>query len=294
MDWFTIAFISALFSAAAAIAQKKILFDLSALDFSLLLSLFNFIFSLPFFLSVDFSLITSNALLVLFIKNILGAFAFLCVMLSIKNLEISKALPLLALTPGFVAIFAFLTIHDSLTSPGVLGIFLLLAGTYLLESKPKQKIFEPFRVFYKSKNYNYIIIALTLLTVTSVLDRFLLNKSQYILQPDAFMAFQHFFLAVDFLIVYFIWKGNVIKLIKSTSKNDLWWVVLISILTLSYRYTQIEATKIAPVALVLSVKRFSVFFAALIGGKIFKEERLIIKAAATAIIIIGAILISGY
>ena len=65
-------------------------------------------------------------------------------------------------------------------------------------------------------------------------------------------------------------------------------------LTIIYRYTQIEAVKIAPVALVLAVKRISIFFAAVIGGKIFKEHNLWIRAAAAAVIIIGTLLITAY
>jgi drug/metabolite transporter (DMT)-like permease len=293
MDWFSLAFISALFSAVAAVSQKKILFKLSALDFSLLLSIFSFIFSIPFFIGINFASLNTTSLLILLCKNILGAFAFLYVMLSIKNLEISQALPLLALTPGFVAIFAFITIGDSLSLDEVLGIVLLLIGTYILESKANQSVLEPFKVFYKSKKYRYVIVALILLTTTSILDRFLLNKSQNVIGPVAFMAFQQLFLGVIFLIIYFFSSHSFKKLSASVDKNILFWVIIIALLTIGYRYTQIEATKLAPAAMVLAVKRISVFFAAIIGGKIFKEQRLLVKAAATAIIIAGVFLISA-
>ena len=294
MDWFTLAIVSALFSAAAAISQKKILFELTALDFSLLLSIFNFVFSIPFFIGVNFSSINLISLLILFAKNVLGAFAFLFVMLSIKNLEISKALPLLALTPGLVAIFAFVTIGDPLSLIEVSGILFLLIGTYLLESKPGQTIFEPFKVFYNSKKYRYVVTALILLTATSILDRFLLNKSENTISPAVFMSFQQFFLAVIFIIIYLFSRKNINKLSGSLNKNIWLWIIIIAILTIGYRYTQIEATKLAPAAIVLAVKRISVFFAAIIGGRIFQEKRLLIKAAATAIIISGVILILGY
>lgn len=291
MNWFYIALISALFSAAAAIAQKKVLFKLDALDFSFLLSIINLIFCLPFFLNTEFGEIAFQSLIILYIKNILGAAAFLYVMLSIKNMEISRALPLLALTPGLVAVFAFISIGETLTIVEISGIVLLLIGTYVLESKSSQSIIEPFKIFIKSKKHHYVLIALILLSVTSILDRFLLGGEK--LTPSAFMGFQHLFLAINFLLIFVFAKRNVGKLIKSINKEFLFWIIFISFLTIIYRYTQVEAVKIAPVALVLAVKRISVFFAAIIGGKIFREKRLLVRAAATAIIITGAILISS-
>ena len=290
MNWFLFAIISAVFSAAAALFQKKILFGIEALDFSLLLSFFNVILSIPFLLNINYALLSSTNLLVLYLKSILGCLAFLCVMLSIKNMEISRALPLLALTPGLVAVFAFVFINDSLSFIQVCAILLLLSGTYILEARSGQKLFDPFKVFIKSKNHHYVVFALILFTTTSIIDRLLLNR--YNLPPNAFIGFQHIFFAINFLIIFIVFKKNLAGLFKLNSSSIWFLIILVSILTIIYRYTEILAVKIAPVAMVLSVKRISVFFAVLIGGKIFKEKNLLIKTLATALIIIGIILIT--
>ncbi len=290
MNWFLLAIISAVFSAAAAIFQKKILFNIEALDFSLILSFFNVLLSIPFLLNINYSALSSANLLVLYFKSILGALAFLCVMLSIKNMEISKALPLLALTPGFVAIFAFVFINDSLSFLQVFAILLLLSGTYILETRSGQKLFDPFKVFVKSKNHHYVVLALILFTTTSIIDRLLLK--QYQLPPNAFIGFQHVFFAINFLIIYLIFKKDIGRLFRLKSEYLWYLIILISILTVVYRYTEILAVKIAPVAMVLSVKRISIFFAVLIGGKIFKEKNLLIKTIAAVLIIAGIILIT--
>ena len=121
MNWFWLAFISAIFSAAAAISQKKILFKIEALEFSLLLSILNIIFLIPVFFFLNYGNIFWDKLLILYLKTILEALAFWNVMLAIKNFEISKALPLLALTPGLVAVSAFVFIGDSLSLTEVLN-----------------------------------------------------------------------------------------------------------------------------------------------------------------------------
>lgn len=289
MNWFLLAITSASFSAAAAILQKRTLKDIGALEFSLLLSIFNVIFSIPFLFIINFAALSYFNLFILFLKSILGCLAFLCVMLAIKNLEISKALPLLALTPGFVAIFAFLFIGDSLTAIEIVGLLLLLAGTYILEADHGQKVFDPFMVFVKSKNHHYVIFALLLFTATSVIDRLLLNR--YNLPPNAFFVFQNIFFAFFFVLIFFFSKKNFSSMVKS-NKQLLWSLIItISIITITYRYTEILAVKIAPVALVLAVKRISVFFAVVIGGKIFKEKNLFVKMLAAALIIAGVFLI---
>ena len=78
---------------------------------------------------------------------------------------------------------------------------------------------------------------------------------------------------------------------NSFDKKIWLWIILIAVLTAGYRYTQIRAIKIAPVSLVLSVKRISVFIAVIIGGKLFNEKNLLKKTLATAIMVAGAIMI---
>jgi len=196
MTWFAVAFISALLSAFAAITQKKVLFKLEALEFSFWLSLANLFFSIPFFFFIDYETINVINLSILFAKSIIGVAAFLCVMLALKNLEISNALPLLALTPGFVAVFAFLLLGESLKTLEVIGLFFLIIGTFILESKNLKELVLPFNVFLKSKYHRYIILALLLFTASSILDKLLLIKLD--LSPIPLTAFQHIYFAILF------------------------------------------------------------------------------------------------
>ncbi len=287
MNWFIIAFASALLSAAATISEKKVLFKMEALEFSFYVNILNLLFSLPFFFTIDFSNLSVISISILLIKSILGALAFLCVMLALKNLEISGALPLMVLTPALVAILAFIFLGDSISLIQIIGMLLLLIGTYLLEVKSRQSIIEPFKIFTKSNYYHYIGFALLLFTVSSILDKLLLGK--YKLPPFTFLAFQQLFYAIIFLFIFLVKRRETVT--KSFNAQNLFWIIFIAILTVGYRYTQIEAIKIAPVALVLSVKRISVFIAAIGGGKIFKESSLLKKAIATIIMVAGAILI---
>jgi drug/metabolite transporter (DMT)-like permease len=285
MTWYVFSLLSALFSSFAAVTQKKVLFKNKALEFSSILALFNLVLAIPFLFFIDFQTLNILNISVLFLKSVLGAITFLLVMLGIKKLEISRALPLLVLTPGIVAIFAFITLGETLTIIEIIGIILLIAGTYIFSLK-KQKIKTPLKEAINPKGHYYIILALILFAVTSILDKAILNNFK--LPLNAFMGFQHLFLGIIFSIMILTQKNSQFK--KTFTKT---WklILLISFFTITYRYTHLLAIKSAPVALALSIKRISVFFAVILGGTLFREHNLIKKIIATAIMTIGAILV---
>ncbi|HSR17084.1 MAG TPA: DMT family transporter [Ignavibacteriaceae bacterium] len=286
MNWFILAFISAVFSAASAVSEKKALFSIDALNFSFLVSVITLLFSIPFFWLAQYPDIFSYSMLILFIKTLLNAAAFLFVMLSIKNLEISEALPLLALTPGIVAVFGIFLINDYLTLFEWFGIFLMVAGSYILEMKKNTKsLLDPFKSLIDFSKYSFVFIALILFTVTSLLDRVLLKD--YNLPPYTFMAFQQLFFALIFAAVVLVKNRNFSASVKTITKNTFYLIVIVSVFTVIYRYTQIEATKAAPVALVLSVKRLSVLMAIIFGGKLFSDANLVRRIIAAIVILIG-------
>jgi drug/metabolite transporter (DMT)-like permease len=289
MTWFFIALLSSFLSAFAAITQKKVLFNLNPVQFSFYLSIANLVLSIPFFFFIDYNTINASNLSVLFIKSLIGVAAFLCVMTALKNLQISNALPLLALTPGFVAMFAFLFLGEGLKFYEVLGLISLIAGTYILESKNLKEIIFPFTLFLKSRYHQYIILALLLFTASSVMDKLLVSKMD--LTPISFTAFQHIYFALLLFIIYFAFKGKLVDHSPKVNKTDALWILLISVLTIGYRYTQIVSVSIASVALTLAVKRTSVLWATVIGGKIFKDTNLLKKTIAVLFILFGAILI---
>lgn len=289
MTWFAVALISALLSAFAAITQKKVLFNLGALEFSFWLSIANLLFSIPFFFFIDYGTINTTNLSILFAKSVIGVLAFLCVMISLKNLEISNALPLLALTPGFVAIFAFIILGESLKSIEVIGLVLLIVGTFILESKNLKEFVFPFNVFLKSKYHRFIILALLLFTASSIMDKLLLIKLN--LSPISLTAFQHIYFAILFSIIFLFFRNKEKISPASLNKDNIGWIALISVLTIGYRYTQIVAVSLASVALVLAIKRTSVFWATVIGGKLFHDKDLLKRSIAAVLILIGAILI---
>jgi len=289
MSWFFLSLLSAWFSAFAAIAQKKVLFNQSPLRFSYQLALVNLIFALPFFFFVDYHSVTPANMSLLFVKSIIGVGAFLCVMTALKNLQISNALPLLALTPGFVAVAAFFILGESLHQKEIFGLVFFIIGTFILETKEIKKSFAPLKIFPISPYHRYILFALLLFTASSILDKLLIVKMH--LSPLSITAFQHLYFAFLFTVIFFSLRENRGGIVRQFKKEELGWLVLISLLTIGYRYTQIVSISMASVALTLAVKRTSVLWATIVGGKVFSDSKLLQRTIAVLFILIGALLI---
>jgi len=291
MEWYWLALISAMLSAFAAIMQKKVLGSISALRFSVIVSIFIALFSTILINYLNFSAAGTASILILFLKSIINASAFLCIMTALKHLEISRSLPLLAASPMLVALLAFIFLGEALTLFEVFGMLLIVTGTYILELKKNEKLSDPFRVFIDSKYHRLILLALGLMSVSAVIDKLLLGKFK--LPPLTFLIIQNYF----FLLIFFIYwnfhklKNKQEKLFSGLYKTTLIIIIVIAVVTIGYRWTQIESTKLAPVGLVISLKRLSVLFAVIIGAKLFKEENYLRKVIATAFIVAGALMI---
>jgi uncharacterized membrane protein len=68
-------------------------------------------------------------------------------------------------------------------------------------------------------------------------------------------------------------------------------ILAVAVFAVVYRYSYILAIKAGSVALVLSIKRTSVFFAAVFGGRYFKEHNLLRRSLAVVIMVVGAIVV---
>jgi len=261
---------------------------IDAVSFSLFISIANLILISLFWLPRGTSIpLEAEAIIILTIKVIISAIAFLCVMISIENFELSSVLPVLIFTPALVAIVAFVFLGESLNVKEITGMSFALLGVYILETKEKNLLIPFKRLVVESKS-KYILYALLLFTISSVLDKTLIGKFK--VKPFDFLMFQQVFALPVFAFIFFFRK-NKKELNKSGFKNTVLLILEISVLTLLYRYFYVSAIQSGAVALALSVKRFSVFFAVAASGKILKEKNIPRKLIATFFLIAGSYLL---
>jgi drug/metabolite transporter (DMT)-like permease len=287
-SWIYLAITAAILTSAATLTAKKTLIKEHAMEYSTVLALIVLVISTPLLFFIDYSKLQLLPVVILFFTAIIGAIAFLLAAKSIRHMDISDSSPLFALGPGITAILALIFLKEFLTIPQSIGIALLIIGAYVLETKSTLRLLDPIKTFKKSKYIHYIIIALILYGITTIADRYILYHLD--MQVEAFIIIAHFFLALHFLIMIHIFHDG-FKGVKHGLKNAGWWIFLVALFTLGYRYSQTSAIKITNVALVLSIKRMSTLFTILIGGEIFHEGKIFRKIIATLILLVGATLI---
>jgi uncharacterized membrane protein len=107
------------------------------------------------------------------------------------------------------------------------------------------------------------------------------------------MAYQQLFYALIFTAIILGKRKDLVLPFKNMNREIWLMIFLVAVFTVIYRFTQIAAVKLAPVALVLAVKRISVLIAIILGGKLFKEKNLTRRLIAAMIILIGITLLAS-
>jgi len=277
---------SAFFSALSAIFQKKVLKEIDTILFSLLLNVFVSIYAIIIFLINPVFSTDTYFNILLIIKSLLLSVAFYYVMTSIQKLNLSEALPILALSPIPLAIVAAIILNDYLSLKQTIALLVIVLGIYLIElPNSDNKFLKPFKQI-TSKKYYTVFVALGIFIITSVIDKYLIGKHNFPI--NQVILYQHIIGTIFFAIIFISRKQNFTLVTKG--KNLLFLIFLISLFTISYRILEFMSIKLLPVAIAISLKRISVLIAVIIGGKLFNEEHLKYRIPATILIFIGIIL----
>ncbi len=288
MPWFLLATISALLSAAAAVLQKKSLLQTRALPFAFVLSFVIMLLSVVFLAGVDALDVPPLVLALLVGKSLVGGTAFLCVMMSLEGGQISTVLPLMGLTPAMTAVLSFLLTGETMTWTEWVGLAVMMTGVYLVEWKPEGRGTWAARVQTVLTERRLIILALLLFAVSSVADKLLVSTHKT--DPRLVLVYQHVVFCLLFGGMLLLRKVPVGEVVRQ-ARRQLPLFLVIALVTIGYRYAQLEATRLAPVALVLAVKRTSIVYASLLGGKIFADDRLGLRLAGAALIVAAGFII---
>lgn len=290
MNWAALATGSALLSAAAAVTQKRCLFRVPALEFSFLVSLAVLAASAWVPLTRDVFALAPRAFAVLALKSVLGGVAFLLVMTALERNPISGALPLLGLTPAITAVLAQLVLGEALKPAEWGGLALVVAGAWLLEARSGTSLLQPFTELATAGRHRAMAGALLLFAISAVGDRALLGGMK--VPPPLVLFHQHVVYCVLFAGLLVVRRRPPRALVEAVRTH---WPLLLAIaaFTLGYRWLQLLATAAGPVALVLAVKRTSIVYATLFGGRLFSEERLVPRLAGAALIVAAGFLFLG-
>ncbi|MCK4522182.1 MAG: EamA family transporter [Nanoarchaeota archaeon] len=282
IPWYVFAIGSAVFSTLFTLFRKKGMSKEHAMEFEVTRTTFAALFGLLLIPLLTFRY-TIASILIIYSLSIIVVAGILLESKSLRHMEVSAVAPLFNLTPGFLAILAFIFLRESLSRPQIGGLVLLIAGSYVLETD-RNSFFQSFIKHIRSRYIGYAIAAALIFSITALLDKYVIN---FHTTPFDFLFLVWFFISLNFIIISTI-KYNGIRGIKHCLDIAGYKVVLASLFSFLANAFYVYALSIAYVSLVIPIRRLSTIMTTIIGGELFHEKALLRKSIACVIMIVGA------
>lgn len=256
----------------------------------LLLLLFVIIF---FFGKIDFLSITNNW--DIYLLKAITIFISTTLYFYLLNLyDISLISPLMNLSPVFLIILSSVFLFEKITLLQMLGIFIIIVSTYLLElhtTKKDKKLPHKFYFdFLKTLNWKIISVAssmLFIISITAISDKIIFQRG---LNVYTNMFFTAIFIFI-FLTIYYIYNNHFENTIMNIVKEP--ETLIISFFSVLSTFLILLAISIptALVSLIVPLKRISTLFSSILGGLLFHEQHLFKKGIITILMLFGVVLI---
>lgn len=236
--------------------------------------------SIPLLLLVNFSLITPEFWLYAITGGITGAIGNCFMVLALKQGELSVLGPINSYKAIVGMIFGIFLLHEYPNIYGLLGIGLIIIGSYFILESPKALL---------RKDIQYRIYALIFTAIEAVFIKKVIILSSI---ASSFIISSFLGAIFSYLIMRILENE---KLHIPTKKNSIMYIsttLCFAIMTFTTAYV----FKYMNVGYALSLFQLSIILNVILGYKLFNEKKLIKKLLGSLIILIGsaAILIFGH
>ena len=285
MTWIFFAFLTAIFRSLTDVAGK---FGLKNMDEYVVAWALNF-FALPILLPLLFFIeipeITSGFWLAIFISGTLNIATTILYLKAIKIADLSLVIPLSTFTPLFLLITSPIIIGEFPTIFGLIGISLIVFGSYVLNIKEKKKgILAPFKALVGNKGAQLMLLVAFIWSITSNFDKIGLQHSSPIFYGIAINVF----ITIGITPIVFIKSRKNLNQIPKNLKS----LIPVGIFHGFMMLFHMIAISMTLVAYLISIKRTSAVISVLFGVIIFKEKGLKERILGAIIMIIGVLCIT--
>jgi drug/metabolite transporter (DMT)-like permease len=285
VNWLLVTLLCALFTALSDAISKRVVRDndewlVGAITLGLAdLALF------PFFLASPRSSLDASIWGILLIALPLEALGYFCFLSALRQAPLSLTLPLLAFTPVFTLLTGRIILDERISPMGALGVFLVAAGAYLLNADlVKVSVWAPIREVFSRKGPRLMLLAAAIWAVTAVV-----GKKGVLLFGS--LPFGFIMTAATGAVFGLVALGRRMRgtLVWNFRGPNLWFVLLGGASMAGAAATHFYAVSMAPVALMIAVKRLSLVFGVLLGWIMFREEKVLYRLAATMVMVSGVL-----
>lgn len=199
-------------------------------------------------------------------RLILDASSLILYVNAVKRTDLSLCLPMLALTPMFLLISEALLSKVTIHSMGMIGVLLIIIGTYLLNFKSDSKLLDPFKSIYKDKGVFMMLIVSIIYGITGTLHKIaILHSNAYFYAGFCNIVLTLFFALLSLSL-------NRKEFVRAVSFKNLKVNFSAGVANGISILSQMVAQALGPATYVVSIKRFSIIFSAILGAIFFKEK----------------------
>ncbi|MEM9539625.1 MAG: EamA family transporter [Cyanobacteria bacterium P01_E01_bin.42] len=289
MNWLFLAIATAFFESIKDIFSKRSLRDVDSVAVAFFMIFFTAIFLLPVLFFIPFPEIGDRFWLALAGSGIINAIAWCLLMKAIQISELSRVIPLTSLTPAFLLITAPLIVREFPNVMGVIGVFLIVLGTYILNlGKDKRRnFFAPFVSLWRDRGSKLALCVAFIWSLSGNFDKIGLQNSSPLFWITCDAAI------ISLLLLPFVLlRFQKIKRQLKQNWGSLMAMGLFNALTVGCQMTALSLTLIV---YVVSIKRTSTILSVFWGSLIFREKGLQERLLGTTIMVLGvfAIAFSG-
>lgn len=285
MIWFLLSAFTAFLESAKDVASKKSLKNIDEYIVSWSLGFFALPFLMPLLFLIDIPKLSPKFWLMLLIGGSLNVAAIILYIKAIKCSDLSITVPLINFTPLFLLITSPIIIGEVVSFWGLVGSFLIVAGSYVLNLKEKHKGYlAPLRGLLEEKGPKLMLTVAFIWSITSNIDKIGVQNSSsifWVVAINGFMA-----LAILPVMLYKS-RENMGQIL-----TDFKALALIGLFNGLAMLFQMIAISLTLVAYVISIKRTSSMLSVLFGSLFFNEKGTKERFVGAMIMILGVLFIT--
>jgi uncharacterized membrane protein len=281
--WVLFAVLNPISDATRNIFSKRASYNADPLLISWFNNLIPFILFIPgiFFIDLVFNYEFLEAI---FISGTINIAAVVLYHRAISKGEISVVVPIMSFTPLFLLIWSPLIVGEFPAFTGVIGILLIVGGSYLLNLDLKKRdFFAPVKSIFINKGTRYMLMVAVMLSISANFDK-LGIESASILQ---YIIFVNLYISAGITVILFVKKKFNPLQIKGEYKN----LLLVGFLTTLAFIFHMKALSLTLVAYVIALKRTSGMISVFMGYFFLGEKNLKERLLGSAVMFAGVLII---
>jgi drug/metabolite transporter (DMT)-like permease len=205
---------------------------------------------------------------------------------ALKMGDVSLVSPMLAFSPIFLILTSFVILGEKPSALGVVGIFIVVAGSYVLNSGLSRSAGNVFRAVRDNPAGVSMLIVTLIFSISSNFDKIATVSTN----PLFASAIIDMTLGASFFLLAYLTAS--LQLPSGSRNSAFWFLIAAGVITGTTVWASNAALSLQIVPYVIAVKRLSVVFSVLYGMVIFKERDIKERLLGAALMLIGVIFIA--